>query len=171
MCDYLSLQPLLDPFPGGTMITEKRTPMDLMDDIYSLAYWMTGSETSATELVNITYLNVTLDTPESEVYKTFRECYFDTFGHDQASCIPKSSCNPMEKLGMVFVQRDADIKLSVLLSAVSGLKHRAISNIIGKPLDTIRVWLSAGRKSLTERILALDASHLHGVSIDKGGAL
>ncbi len=62
------------------MIKEKRTPMDLMDDMYSLAYWMTGSETSAAELVNITYLNVTLDTPESEVYKTFRECYFATFG-------------------------------------------------------------------------------------------
>jgi hypothetical protein len=150
---------------------EKRTPMDLMDDIYSLAYWMTGSEASATELVNITYLNVTLDTPESEVYKTFRECYFDTFGHDNASCIPKPSCNPMEKLGMVLLRRDADIQLSVLLSAVSGLKHRAISKIIGKPLDTIRVWLSAGRKTLAEKILELDTSHLHGVSIDKGGSL
>jgi DNA-directed RNA polymerase specialized sigma24 family protein len=150
---------------------EKRTPMDLMDDIYSLAYWMTGSEDSATELVNITYLNVTPDMPESEVYKAFRECYFDTFGYDNASCIPKPSCNPMEKLGRVLLQRDADIKLSVLLSAVSGLKHRAISNIIGKPLDTIRVWLSAGRKSLAERILTFDASHLHGISFDKGGRL
>jgi hypothetical protein len=150
---------------------EKRTPMDLMDDIYSLAYWMTGSEASATELVNLTYLNVTVDTPESEVYKTFRECYFDTFDYDNASCIPKPSCNPMEKMGMLLLQRDADIKLSVLLSAVSGLKHSAISKIIGKPLDTIRVWLSAGRKSLAERILAFDASHLHGVSFHKGGAL
>lgn len=149
------------------MIKEKRTPMDLMDDMYSLAYWMTGSETSAAELVNITYLNVTLDTPESEVYKTFRECYFATFGYEEASCIPKPSCNPMEKMGRVLLRRDADIKLSVLLSAVSGLKHRAISNIIGKPLDTIRVWLSAGRKSLAERILTFDASLLHGVSIDK----
>ena len=153
------------------MTREKRTPIDLMDDIYSLAYWMAGSETSATELVNITYLNVTLDTPESEVFKTFRECYFDTFGDDQASCIPKPSCNPMEKLGMVLLRRDADIKLSVLLSAVSGLKHRTISKIIGKPLDTIRVWLSEGRKSLAEKILALDALNVHGVSIDKGSAL
>ncbi|ACF42471.1 RNA polymerase sigma24 factor [Pelodictyon phaeoclathratiforme] len=141
--------------------------MDLMDDIYSLAYWMTGSEASATELVNITYLNVTLDTPESEVYKTFRECYFDTFGYEEAPCIPKPSCNPMEKMGSVLLQRDADIKLSVLLSAVSGLKHGAISKIIGKPLDTIREWLSVGRKSLAERVLTYDASLLHGISIDK----
>jgi hypothetical protein len=161
---------LLEPLQGGTVTKEKRTPMDLMDDIYSLAYWMTGSEASATELVNVTYLNVTLDMPESEVYKTFRECYFDTFGHDNASCIPKLSCNPMEKTGMVSLQRDADIKLSVLLSAVSGLKHRAISKIIGKPLDTIRVWLSAGRKSLAERMLSLEAPLLSGVSLKSEGA-
>ena len=153
------------------MIKEKRTPMDLMDEIYSLAYWITGSEASATELVNRTYLNVTLDTPEREVFKIFRNCYFDTFSHDNASCIPKPSCNPMEQLGAAILQRDADINLSVLLSAVSGLKHRTISEIIGKPLKTIRVWLSAGRKSLAERILTFDASLLHGISIDKGGAL
>lgn len=27
-----------------------KTPLDLMDDIYSLAYWMTGSEKSASDL-------------------------------------------------------------------------------------------------------------------------
>jgi DNA-directed RNA polymerase specialized sigma24 family protein len=72
---------------------------------------------------------------------------------------------------MVLLQRDADIKLSVLLSDVSGLKHRTISHIIGKPIETIRVWLSAGRKSLAEKILAFDESHLPGFSIDKGSAL
>jgi len=35
------------------MIRGKRTPMDLMDEIYSLAFWITGSEASANELVNI----------------------------------------------------------------------------------------------------------------------
>ncbi len=142
-----------------------------MDEIYSLAYWMTGSEASATELSNKTYLHVTPDTPESELFKIFRECYFDTFTCDNASCIPKPSCNPMERLGSAILKRDADIKLSVLLSAVSGLTHRAISKIIGKPLDTIRVWLSVGRKSLAERMLTFEASHLHGVFIVKGGVL
>jgi hypothetical protein len=153
------------------MITEKRTPMDLMDDIYSLSYWMTGSETAANELVNKTYLNLDSDTSERDVFKTFRDCYFNSVGYDNASCIPKPSCKAMAHLGAALLQRNADIKLSVLLSAISGLKHRAISKIIGKPLDTIRVWLSAGRKSLAEEILAFDACLLHGVSIERGGVL
>ena len=45
------------------MIKAQRTPMDLMDDIYTIAYWMTGSETAANELVNRTYLNVERQTP------------------------------------------------------------------------------------------------------------
>ncbi|WP_040432790.1 RNA polymerase sigma factor [Chlorobium ferrooxidans] len=141
--------------------------MDLMDDIYSLAYWMTGSEASATELVNMTYLNVTLDTPESEVYKTFRACYFDMFGNECTSSVPKPSCNPKEKNEMAELQRVADIQLSVLLSSVSGLKHSAISKIIGKPLDTIRVWLSAGRKSLAERMLSQQATLHSDVSLNR----
>jgi len=150
---------------------EKRTAMDLMDDIYSLAYWMTGSETAANELVNRTYLNLDSTTPEREVFRTFRECYFDCSPNDKAICIPKSSCKSMERLGTALLRRDADIKLSVLLSAISGLKHRAISNIIGKPLDTIRVWLSTGRKSLAEGILAFDAHLLQAVAIKQDGAL
>jgi len=150
---------------------EKRTAMDLMDDIYSLAYWMTGSETAANELVNRTYLNLDMDTPEREVFKTFRACYLDVFTHDEEFCIPKSSSKPIDRVGVALLRRNADIKLSVLLSAISGLKHRAISKIIGKPLDTIRVWLSTGRKSLAEGILAFDACFLHGVSIKQDGAL
>ncbi len=79
--------------------------------------------------------------------------------------------NLWNAVGVALLRRDADIKLSVLLSAISGLKHRAISKIIGKPLDTIRVWLFNGRKSLAEGILAFDASLLHGVSIKQDGAL
>lgn len=146
------------------MIKEKRTPLDLMDDIYTLAYWMTGSEVSANELVNRTYLHVAIDTPEREVFKTFRGCYFDSFGLDRALCVSTPSCKPVERMMESLLKLDADIKLSVLLSSISGLKHRAISKIIGKPLDTVREWLSAGRKSLAEGILSFDASLLHGVS-------
>lgn len=145
------------------MIKEKRTPLDLMDDIYSLAYWMTGSEASATELVNTTYLHVDIDTPEREVFKTFRVCYFERFSH----CLPALAYIPVERLMESLLKRDADIKMSVLLSAISGLKHRAISKIIGKPLCTIRMWLSTGRKSLAEGILSFDASPLHGVAIKR----
>ncbi len=149
---------------------EKRTPMDLMDDIYSLAYWMTGSETAANELVNRTYLNVDRKTPEREVFKTFRECYFDRFDDDMSLIVPEP-CKPNECLEEPLRQRFADIKLSVLLSEIPGLKHQDISKIIGKPLETIRLWLSAGRQALAEGLFSFDAPFLHGMSINKGGAL
>ncbi len=83
------------------MINAQRTPMDLMDDIYTLAYWMTGSETAANELVNRTYLHVESHTPEREVFKTFRECYFDSFAGDTADCISQSAHKPKERLVLI----------------------------------------------------------------------
>ena len=153
------------------MIKAQRTPMDLMDDIYTIAYWMTGSETAANELVNRTYLHVESHTPEREVFKTFRECYFDSFACDTADCILQSTLKPKEPLVASLLQRDADIKLSALLSEIPGLKHRTISKIICKLLDAIRLWLSAGRKSLAEGLLSFDASLLFGVSIKRSKAL
>ena len=129
------------------MIKAQRTPLDLMDDIYSLAHWLTGSETKATELVNSTYLNVDKNSSETEVFTTFRTCYLDSIDQDDAYSLPETPCFSKETPASTR-QQDADIRLSVLLSAISGLKHRAISRIIGKPIATIRVWLSEGRKSL-----------------------
>ncbi len=132
------------------MLTTKRTPLDLMDDIYSLAYWLTGSEFEATELVNNTYLNVDHESSDIEVFKAFRNCYFDCTANDDESGLPGTPCFLEETLERSLVKQFADIRLIVLLSAISGLKHQTISKIIGKPLDTIRVWLSEGRKSLVQ---------------------
>jgi DNA-directed RNA polymerase specialized sigma24 family protein len=153
------------------MIKKQRTPMALMDNMYTLAYWMTGSEAAANELVSRTYMSAGSNASERELFKTFRVCYFDYFAHDRVGGISKSSRKPAERLVASLLQRDADIKLSVLLSEISGLKHQMISKIIGKPLDTIRVWLSAGRKSLAEGILSFDASRLHAVSIKRSHVL
>ena len=130
------------------MIKAQRTPLDLMDDIYSLAHWLTGSEKKATELVNSTYLNVGKESSETDVFTTFRSCYLDSIDQDDAYSLPETPCFSKETPETTHLKQDADIRLSVLLSAISGLKHRAISRIIGKPLTTIRVWLSEGRKSL-----------------------
>ena len=130
------------------MVKAQRTPLDLMDDIYSLAHWLTGSETKATELVNRTYLNVDHLSSETTVFQTFRTCHFDSLDQDDAHSLPETPCFSKETPETALFNRDADIRLSVLLSAISGLKHRAISRILGKPLTTIRVWLSEGRKSL-----------------------
>ena len=132
------------------MIKAKRTPLDLMDDIYSLAYWLTGSETKATELVNNTYLNVDNKSSETEVFTIFRSCYLESIDQDDASSLPETPCFSKETPGIALFKQDADIRLSVLLSGISGLKHRTISRILGKPLTTIRIWLSEGRKSLVQ---------------------
>ncbi|TLU82815.1 MAG: RNA polymerase subunit sigma-24 [Chlorobium sp.] len=141
------------------MIRRKKTPIDLIDDIYSLAYWMTGSESAARELVYSTYLHVDRNTRERELFKSFRECLSRKLDEDISCSRPISPVKWKELPGMSLRERFADIKLSVLLSEITGLKHKDISKIIGKPLDTIRLWLTAGRQSLASGMLSLDSTH------------
>lgn len=127
------------------MIQIRKTPMDLIDDIYSLAYWMTGSEKASTDLVNCTYVNTEFDAPDTEVIKTFRECYIDTYGQRADLDIRET---PGSTRGVLDALRSwaADIKLSVLLSELTGLKHGQIADIMDKPVETVRLWLFWGRK-------------------------
>jgi len=126
----------------------KKTPLDLLDDIYSLAYWMTGSENASHDLVNKTYLFADTRTRETDLLKTFRKCYVDQFGQQADFCINGKTCKTHLQLIESLRQWAADIKLTVLLSEISGLKHRQISGIVGKPVDTVRLWLYWGRKIL-----------------------
>jgi hypothetical protein len=127
------------------MIEIKKTPLDLIDDIYSLAYWMTGSEKASTELVSNTCLNTDLEAPETEVLKTFRECYLDAYGQHSDLEIHETTEQPGGLIDSLK-QWSADIKLSVLISELTGMRHSEISDIIGKPVETIRLWLFWGRK-------------------------
>ncbi|NTW63415.1 MAG: hypothetical protein HGA46_04855 [Chlorobiaceae bacterium] len=45
------------------------------------------------------------------------------------------------------------MKLSVLLSEIAGLKHLEISKITETSLETVRSWLSRGRKLFVNGIL------------------
>ena len=126
----------------------KKTPVDLLDDIYSLAYWMTGNESVSSELVNKTYLYANTTTREGDLLKTFRKCYVDQFGQNTDFCISGKPCKNHFQLIDSLRQWAADIKLSVLLSEISGLKHSQISAIVGEPVDTVRLWLYWGRKLL-----------------------
>ncbi len=137
------------------MAAEEREPMDLLDKMYSLGYWMTGSLKKTNELVLRTYQNVESDTTEIEVFKTFRDIYYERFGLDGATPEPKACRYPDENLLILLHQQETDKKLSVLFSEICGLKHREISIILGKPLDTIRLWLSLGRKSIVDGLLVL----------------
>ncbi len=127
------------------MIQIRKTPLDLIDDIYSLAYWMTGSEKASTDLVNCTYINTTHDAPEAEVIKTFRECYIDTYGQSTDLDVREYRVEP-KRFFESLRSWAADVKLSVLLSDLTGLKHSQIADVLGKPVETIRLWLFWGRK-------------------------
>ncbi len=126
----------------------KKTPLDLLDDIYSLACWMTGSEELSQKLVEKTYHFAKTKTGENELLRAFRESCVDLFGQQTDLCITNHpSCNsvqPEESLRLWAT----DIKLSVLLSEISGLKHRQIAKIVDKPVNTVRLWLYWGRKLL-----------------------
>jgi DNA-directed RNA polymerase specialized sigma24 family protein len=130
------------------MLQITKTPFDLIDNLYSLAYWMTGSDNTSRLLVRQTYKNAEFDAPETEVLKAFRECYLASYGQS----VEFDLHEVIRKEGYSFAdsvrQWSADIKLSVLLSEISGLKHGQISEIIGKPIETIRLWLFWGRKFL-----------------------
>jgi hypothetical protein len=130
------------------MIDVIKTPIDVMDDIYSLAYWMTGSEKSASDLLNRVYLNVNIESSEMEVIKMFRICYFDSIGVELGSSVTNNLYRPDEDLTQFLWGWFEDIKLSVLLSEIFRLQYCDISEITGKSIETIRMWLSWGRKQI-----------------------
>ncbi|PWW83370.1 MULTISPECIES: RNA polymerase sigma factor [Prosthecochloris] len=135
------------------MIRINKTPLDILNDIYSLAYWMTGSEKASDELVNRTYLNADISTRETDLLKVFRSCYIDRYGQDTELGIDENGNGTTKSVLGKLRRRAADVKLSVLLYEISGLKHRQISEIMDRPVETIRHWLFWGRKFLVKDCL------------------
>ncbi|NTU87934.1 MAG: RNA polymerase subunit sigma-24 [Chlorobiaceae bacterium] len=133
---------------GGTMLTMMKTPLDVMDDLYTLAYWMTGVEMSANELVNATYLSTDIDASPKDLFRIFRICYLEWCGFEGAPGFPDSGRHSKMRHPGALRRRFADMKLSVLLSEICGLKHQDISEIIGMPVEILRSRLSWGRKLL-----------------------
>lgn len=132
------------------MTTNNKTPIELIDNIYSIAYWMTGNEAESRDLVNCTYLNADMKTPELDLLKTLRKCYLDRYGQQTEFCISDKTCKRDGNLLRTVKNRAADVKFSVLLSELSGLRHADISEVLEKPVDTIRKWLYWGRKLLVQ---------------------
>lgn len=126
----------------------KKTPLDILDDIYSLACWMTGSEEISQKLVQKTYNFAKTKTVETELLKAFRESCVDLLGQQSDLCITDQPSRDSLPPGESLRQWSTDIKISVLLSEISGLKHRQIAKIVDKPVDTVRYWLYLGRKLL-----------------------
>lgn len=139
------------------MAANERGPVELLDQIYTMAFWMTGSLKKTHDLVYRTYQHVNSDTSEIELFKTFRNLYHDRFCLENGVMLQgKSSCdNQNEALVTALREQHMDSKLTVLLSDVCGLKHSRISMILGKPIGTIRMWLSSGRKSFADSLMVL----------------
>ncbi|NTV60880.1 MAG: RNA polymerase subunit sigma-24 [Chlorobiaceae bacterium] len=138
------------------MEKKNRTPLQLIDDIYSLGYWITGSKEDAVDLFEKTYLLIDPEAPELEVFKAFRHCLLESYSG--MSCIPQPSCKAMEKLGSSLVKQDAEVKLTVLLSEISGLSATDIAAIIGQSVKTVNLWLTAGRKRFASELVLLDGN-------------
>lgn len=126
----------------------KKTAIDLLDDLYSLAYWMTGTEEETRQLVDRAYLTAADPLNEEQLLRSFRACYIERYGQETDFCISEPSCKPERNLMATLRQWAADIKLSVLLSEISGLRHKQIASIVGQPVETLRGWLFIGRKLL-----------------------
>ena len=130
------------------MTSTIKTPLDLLNDIYSIAWWMTCNEHDSEDLVSKTYLYADKNTKEIDLLKAFRECYVKQFGQYTDFCISEPLCKTHLQLIDSLKEWAADIKLSVLLCEISGLQHRQIAEIVEKPLDTVRIWLLWGRQLL-----------------------
>ncbi|MFZ4525300.1 MAG: RNA polymerase subunit sigma-24 [Chlorobium sp.] len=130
------------------MTSTEKTSLDILNDVYSIAWWMTCSEQDSQDLVYKSYLHADTTTKEIELLKAFREHYINQFGQYTDFCISKNICQRHFQLLDSLKHCAADIKFSVLLNEISGLQHRQIAEIIGKPIDTIRTWLLWGRQLL-----------------------
>ncbi len=124
----------------------KKTPLDILEDIYSLAYWMTGNQGASVGLVKKTYLYGAPSLDENVLLRTFRDCYVEEFGQEVDFRFSEEAGKKNIQITDSLKQWAADIKFSVLLSEICGLSQREISEILDKPLETIRVWLFWGRK-------------------------
>lgn len=125
------------------MLFKKRGPIELLDEMYTLAFWMTGSLKKTYDLVYKTYDQVNSHTSDIGLFKAFREVYNEDFALE-ASPPPFPSSDSAISF---FRQQDKEIRLAVLLVEVCDLHYHEISIIMEEPIETIRLWISTGRKA------------------------
>ncbi|ACF46153.1 MAG: RNA polymerase subunit sigma-24 [Prosthecochloris sp.] len=135
------------------MPIDQRKATDIFDDVYTLAYWMTKSLEETHELFRKTYQKAGSDAAEIDVFKAFREAYFEMYEINESSRVEAAS--PIDQALFILRRQDADRKFSVLLSDTCGIRYRTIAKITGNPLSMIRLWLSNGRKWLLNSMIML----------------
>lgn len=128
------------------MRNQKKSALEYIDDIYNLAYWMTGNEASTGMLVSQLYLNLEEDVTAVELFSKFRGLYLNSFGQEILLNTDDLMLVEDSEVARAIVTLPADFKLVVLLSDIADLSHSEIAEVIGKPIDTVRSWLHWGRK-------------------------
>jgi|YNPBryunderm2012_1023409.scaffolds.fasta_scaffold02250_5 hypothetical protein len=128
------------------------TMIERIDDVYNLAYWMSGDEATAGMLVSQTYLEGGQSKTAVELFKAFRNVYLRSFGQEATIEHDGSVMIDDQDVARVTVTMAADFKLTVLLADVVGLTHAEIAQVIGQPLATVRMWLHWGRKLIGQEV-------------------
>ena len=124
------------------MIRISKTPLDILDDIYSLAFWMTGSEKASNELVNRTYLNVDFNTQETDLLKE-RVRMYDALKKIKSIRVFESDTN-------FIIIRVSDAKKVFLSLAGEGILVR---NVSGYPLMENCLRFNVGLKEENDFLL------------------
>ncbi len=123
--------------------------MELIDDVYSVALWMTGDEASAGMLVSQTYLNNTGFKNAASLFKAFRNVYVRSYGQEGGFGAADAMNIDDAEVARAVINTSADFKLATLLADMVGLSHSQIAEVLDKPIDAIRLWLRWGRKLLS----------------------
>jgi hypothetical protein len=140
---------------GIAMTENSREPLDLMDHMYTVAYWMTGSLKKTNNLVYKTYQMVDGETTEMELFKTFRTVLNEHFCLEPTSLAPYQSFENEESPEFESNPQEIDGRLAVLLAEVCKLGHHAIAGILDQPVEKIRLMLISKRKSMLKGFLNL----------------
>lgn len=126
--------------------------LERIDDVYNLAYWMSGDEATSGMLVSQTYLEGGNSATSVELFKAFRNVYLRSFGQEATIEQDSSVVVDDKDVARVLVTMAADFKLTVLLADIIGLSHAEIAQVIEQPLSTVRVWLHWGRKLIGQEV-------------------
>jgi hypothetical protein len=133
---------------GKTMQQLSREPLDLLDQMYTVAYWMTGSLKKTNKLIYKTYQLVDSETSEVQLFKIFRKVFYEHYHVDAPSLVLHEVCESEENHGPENQKLEMDGRMAVLLAEVCTLRHQTISSILERPIETIRLLLTSKRKSM-----------------------
>jgi hypothetical protein len=126
--------------------------MGLIDDVYSVALWMTGDEASAGMLVSQTYLDGATFKNAAGLFKAFRGVYLRSFGQEGLFNTSDAMSIDDRDVARAVIKSSADFKLTTLLADMAELSHNQIADVIEKPVDTVRTWLHWGRKLMSNEV-------------------